>query len=171
VEGVFSSPQLHVLTVVVMETLGGVTETVLPISLTISVHLQCIIVMIVVAVVIPCSHMSQISIKIVVTAVGWRVRDIDTLDDKDNAGDEVPAELKLPPPSSRMTVAPLSAGVKDPPTTKEVAGVSEVDAILVELEVLIGPTMTLSEVETELEALLELDEETPPGRGTTSPFV
>jgi hypothetical protein len=171
VEGAFSSPQLHVLIVVVMGTWGGETGTVLPISLTLSVHPQCIIVMIVVAVVIPCSHISQESTKIVVTAVWWRVRDIDTLDDKDNAEVEVPAVLKLPPPGSRMTVALLSADIEDPPTTKEVGGASEVDAILVELEVLIGPTMTLPEAETELEALLELDEETPPRRGTMSPLV
>jgi hypothetical protein len=170
-EGASSSLHLHVLTVVVMGTRGGGTGTVLPISLTLSVHPQYIILMNVVAVVLPCSHISQTSIKIVVTAVGWRVRDIDTLEDKDNADDEVPAVRKLPPSGSRMTVALLSADVEDPLTTKEVAGSSEVDAILVELEVLIGPTVTLLEAETELQALLELDEETPPRRGTMSPLV
>lgn len=169
VEAAFCSPQLQVFTVVVMGTLGAGTGVVLPDSSMLAVQPQWRTVMMVVAVVMPCSHMSQTSMKIVVMAVGWRVIEADVGGERVSGRVEVMPLLRLPPPGARMIVLLLSAGVP-----KELV-IGDDDAAEVRgddepwpmLEMPTGPTITLSEI-VELNTTVELDDATTPGPGTKS---
>jgi hypothetical protein len=169
VEGAFCSPQLQVFTVVVMGTLGAGTGMVLPDSSMLAVQPQWRTVMMVVAVVMPCSQMPQTSMKIVVMAVGWRVIEADVGGGMVSGGVEVMPLLRLPPPGARMIVPLLSADVlrelmvgdDDPP---EVRGDDELWHVL---EKPTAPTITLPE-NVELNTTAELDDATTPGPGTKS---
>jgi hypothetical protein len=167
VDGAFASPQLHVFTVVVMGTLGGGTGTVLPTSSMLAVQPQCRTVMMVVAVVMPCSQMSQTSMKMVVMAVGRRIIEAEEVE---RGGLVMRPLVRLPPPGKRMTVPLLAADMALEPVDEagddDAAG-TDVDELWLVLEMPTGPTMMLPET-VELNTTAELEDTTAPGPGTKS---
>ena len=168
VDGAFASPQLHVFTVVVIGTLGAGTGTVLPASSTLSVHPQCITVIIVVAAVIPFSHTSQTSTNIVVMAVGCKAIKFEIEGGKVIGGAETPVLLRLAPPGARITVLLLAVDMSGEPVTGDDDGVEvRSNEVLAVLDIAAGPTMRLSET-VELETIAELDDDRTTGPGTRS---
>lgn len=167
VDEAFASPQLHVFTVVVIGTLGTGTGTVLLASSTLSVHPQCITVIVVVAVVMPFSHISQTSTNIVVMAVGCNVIKFE-IAGRVSGGPEAPILLRLPPLGARMTVTLLAVDMTGRPVTgdDEAAEVKSEEELPV-LDIPIGRTMTLPET-VELDKIAELDDDRTTGPGTRS---
>ena len=168
VDGAFASPQLHVFTVVVIGTLGAGTGTVLPASSRLSVHPQCITVIIVVAVVMPFSHISQTSTNIVVMAVGCKAIKFELEGGKVIGGAETPVLLRLPPPGARITLPLLAVDMTGRPVTGDDDGVVvRSNEELPVLDIPTGPTMTLPD-SVELETIAELDDDRTTGPGTRS---
>ena len=169
VDGAFASPQLHVFTVVVIGTLGAGTGTVLPASSTLSVHPQCITVIIVVAVVMPFSHTSQTSTNIVVMAVGCKAIKFEVEGGKVIGGAETPVLLRLAPPGARITVPLLAVDMTGGTVTGDDDDGAKVKSNeeLPVLDIPTGPTMTLPDT-VELETIAELDDDRTTGPGTRS---
>ena len=169
VDGAFASPQLHVFTVVVIGTLGAGTGTVLPAPSTLSVHPQCITVIIVVAVVMPFSHTSQTSTNIVVMAVGCKAIEFEVEGGKVIGGAETPVLLRLAPPGARITVPLLAVDMTWGTVTGDDDDGAKVKSNeeLPVLDIPTGPTMTLPDT-VELETIAELDDDRTTGPGTRS---